>query len=488
MKKLDSSYPYLAKYSTLSENVRDHGVGIIHFGVGGFHRAHQAVYTHDALAKHGGNWRILGVNLQSTQTADKLNAQDGMYSLLVRQPDGSSNLRLIQSIKSVEAAVRGAEKIFNALASPSTQIVSITVTEKAYGIRREDGSVDPEHDAIAHDLKKPDNPLGVVGMIARGLKLRMDGGLPPFTVMCCDNLPKNGDLVRGGVVDFARRLGEASLADWIEAEGAFPNSMVDRITPATTSELVDEVRDLLGVHDAVPVETEPFSQWVIEEKFACERPGWEDAGALFVGDVEPYERMKLRMLNGTHSLIAYMGFLNGKEFVRDVMTDNSMAALAKDHISAAAATIGTLGNINLENYSEELIKRFENPNIAHETYQIAMDGSQKLPQRIFEPAAECLKAGSSIEPFALVTAMWIRYCSGHCPDRGAYRLRDPRETELKVAFRGGANNPEKICRAFLKLPDLFPDELVKNADWCSEMVSQLERLMKEGCNPARWKT
>lgn len=476
--KLDKAYQHHLIEGS-KDDFSNHGVGIVHFGVGAFHRAHQAIYTHDVLKQHGGDWRILGVSLQSTQIAEALNEQDGVYSLIQRGTD-TLNIRLIKSIQSVEAAVNDKEAIFNYLSSTQTRIVSMTVTEKAYGILREEGRVDLTHDSIAHDVSNPDNPVGIIGMIVKGLQLRKALGLKPFTVLCCDNLPQNGDLICKGVLDFTRQINEHELAVWIETNGAFPNSMVDRITPATTSNLIDEVARQFGIVDKMPVETELFSQWVIEDKFCNKRPKWEDVGVIFVKDVAPYEHMKLRMLNGAHSLIAYLGFLSGHKFVRDVMEDKDIAPLVENHMSAAAQTLSPIANVDFASYAGDLLVRFENPHIAHETYQIAMDGSQKMPQRIFEPAVDSLKAGLSIESFALATAAWMFFCAGKHESLGAYKLRDPREEDLINAYHNGGGDADQILGAFSKLPDLFPIELAANEVWNSSVTKQLQSMIDIG--------
>lgn len=477
--KIDASFTPPEKVQDFGYKRTDHGIGIVHFGVGAFHRAHQAVYTDDVLAKHGGIWRILGVSLQSTSGADVLNAQDGIYVLGVRTGDDQKlALRLIGSIAEVVAAVRGTERIFETLADPQTRIVTMTVTEKAYGVDRSSGSVDLSHESIAHDLAEPDNPVGIIGMIVKGLRLRKEAGLKPYTVLCCDNLPKNGEIVRSGVLDFARRT-DPALADWIDAHGAFPSSMVDRITPSATPELLTEVEQILGARDAAAIETEPFSQWVIEDHFCDGRPQWEDADVLFVKDVAPYERMKLRMLNGAHSLIAYSGFLCGHKYVRDAMSDARIRKLVETHILAASKTLAALEGISFEEYGKQLVERFENPNIAHETYQIAMDGSQKMPQRIFEPALESLERGLEVEPFALASAVWIRYCAGETTQGNAYALRDPREDELRAAFKSGNGKAEDISAAFMKLSNLFPNELQHSEIWKTELQKQLSLILKQ---------
>lgn len=478
MAKLDNTYTPNNQIERV-EDLSHSGIGIVHFGVGAFHRAHQAVYTHDAIVKHGGDWRILGVNLQSTETVDALNSQDGIYSLTVRGSN-ETHVRLIKSIKTVEAASRGTDTLFEYLAKPEVRIVSMTVTEKAYGILRDEGSVDPQHKSIAHDLANPDEPKGIIGIITKGFKLRKAQGLKPFTVLCCDNLPQNGDLVRDGIIDFAKRIADPELAKWIEEEGRFPNSMVDRITPASTKAFIEETATYLGANDLVPVETEAFSQWVIEDKFVDGCPRWSDVGVLFVDEVLPYENMKLRMLNGTHSLIAYVGFLSGHQYVRDVMSDEALIGLVKNHMAAAAQTLSPLKSVNFQDYAEQLIDRFKNPNIAHETYQIAMDGSQKMPQRIFEPALDALRLGASIKPFAYACAVWILYCSGTHEDGTTYALRDPRENELLDAHKSGEGNAQKIANTFFELPDLLPSELTGNAEWTNAVINYLAVIKENG--------
>src|SRR5690606_5687607 len=248
-----------------------HGCGIVHIGVGAFHRAHQAVYTDDALAAEGGDWRIIGICLRSMDIADALNAQNGLYTLIVRDAAGD-RARVMGSIAHVVAAAREPGAALAALTDPGIRIVTITVTEKAYGIARGSG-VDESNPAIAADLASPRAPVGVIGLLVEALRLRRQAGTPPFTVLCCDNLPDNGTLLAQGVTDFARRL-EPELARWIEAEVAFPSCMVDRITPASTNRTYADAERMTGCADQAAVESEPFSQWVIEDRFPTGRPAW----------------------------------------------------------------------------------------------------------------------------------------------------------------------------------------------------------------------
>ncbi|MCT7378394.1 mannitol dehydrogenase family protein [Chelativorans salis] len=454
------------------------GAGIVHIGLGAFHRAHQAVYTDAALAEAGGGWRIDGISLRSTEIADALNPQDGLYTLIERGEEGVS-ARVIGSIRKVIAAAHDRQAPLTALAAPETRIVSLTVTEKAYGIDRAEGTVDAAHPAIIADLADPRAAQGVLGLLAEGLRLRKERGLQPFTVLCCDNLPDNGHLVRTGLIDLARRL-DPAFADWIGEHVAFPSTMVDRITPAPTDDTLAEAERQLGVRDLAAIETEPFSQWVIEDRFPTGRPEWERGGAIFVEDVAPYEAMKLRMLNGTHSMIAYAGYLSGHRYVRDVMADAALAKLVHRHLKAAAATLAPLEGIDTGDYAEALARRFANPAIAHETYQIAMDGTEKLPQRIAAPALHALQHGQDLRPFAFAVAAWMRYCLGRTDDGAGYALRDPREEAIGGALAGVGKDARGMVRALSALPGVFPVELARNERWDDFVANILSEMLAKG--------
>ncbi|MHC8509058.1 MAG: mannitol dehydrogenase family protein [Rhodospirillales bacterium] len=452
-----------------------HGCGIVHFGVGAFHRAHQAVYTDDALAKDGGDWRITGVSLRSADAADALNPQDGLYTLIERGAD-KTDVRVIGSLAKVIAAPRDRAAPLAVLAAPAARVVTLTVTEKAYGIDRSRPGVDAVHTAVAADLKNPRSPEGVLGLITEGLRLRRAQGLAPFTVLCCDNLPDNGALLRAGVIDFAGRT-DPDLAAWIDAEAAFPSSMVDCITPAPSDQTRDDARTASGFVDMGAAECEPFRQWVIEDRFTAGRPAWEAGGALFVDDVKPYELMKLRMLNGAHSMLAYTGFLSGCEYVRDVMKQPALSVLVARHMDAAAAGLTPLGKIDFNCYKNDLLNRFSNPVIAHQTKQIAMDGTEKLPQRIFAPAQETLKNGGDARPFAFAAAAWMRYCLGKTDNGVAYPLNDPREEEIHAAL-GSARTAEGVSAALHRLPRFFPEALSRDSSWRG-LVEETLRIMLE---------
>ena len=460
--------------------------GIVHLGIGAFHRAHQAVYTDDALAAeasvNGGDWRIVGASLRSSDIVDALNHQNGLYTLLERGPRGTS-ARVIASIERAIAASREPEALLAAMADPAIRIVSATVTEKAYGIDRTAMAVDPQHPAIASDLAAPRTPSGAIGLIVEALRRRRQEGNAPFTVLCCDNLPDNGGLIRAGVVDFARRF-DPDLANWIAGEVAFPSTMVDRITPASTEATHADAARLTGFRDDAAVETEPFTQWVIEDRFPSGRPAWEAGGAIFASDVAPYEHMKLRMLNGSHSLLAYAGFLSGLAFVRDTLGWPPLAALVRLHLNAAAATLSPLPGVDFAEYGDALFERFANPAIAHQTYQIAMDGTEKLPQRILLPALACLEKGGDIRSFAWATAAWMRYCLGRSETGEAYALRDPREAEIAATLAKAGNKAGDIAASLSSLPGLVPPALAANPVWRDAVADSLGEMLERGMRRA----
>ncbi|MCV2870324.1 mannitol dehydrogenase family protein [Defluviimonas sp. WL0002] len=476
--------PRLSSFEGLPEGVavpayraQAHRPGIVHIGLGAFHKAHQAVYTDDALTAEGGDWRIIGVSLRSTAPAEELTPQNCLYTTLERGAEGT-RARVIGSIAAALCLQGDREAVLRALCDPATKIVSLTVTEKGYGIDRKSGGVDIGHPAIAADLADPANPQGVAGLLVWALHQRRAAGVAPFTVLCCDNLPENGPLVRSLLIDFARRT-DPELSAHISAEVAFPATMVDRITPARSDATLRLAGELTGHADAAAVECETFRQWVIEDQFPTGRPAWEAGGALFVQDVRPFEDMKLRMLNGTHSMLAYSGFLAGHKYVRDVLADPALAIMVKRHLAAAAATLGDLPGVDLDAYAEDLAKRFANPHLAHETYQIAMDGSEKMPQRIFAPAMEALRRHQPLDAFAFATAAWMRYTLGHTEDGKSYGLRDPLEAKLRPE-EGSALSADRIMEHLGNVPNLIPHDLRESDEWNHAVRENLEGILRDG--------
>jgi len=458
---------------------RAHGVGIVHIGIGAFHRAHQAVYTDAALGAHGGNWRIAGVSLRGDAVAEQLNPQDGLYALNVRSAERST-YRVIGAIDRAVAARRNPRAVLDALGAPGTKIVSTTVTEKGYCHDPATGTLNAAHPEIRTELAHPESPATVLGFLAAALRERRVRGAAPFTVLCCDNLPHNGAVLRGLVMQFAELL-DTELGAWIGRHVAFPSTMVDRITPPTTAaDLAGAARDL-GVEDRGLVVTEPFSQWVIEDRFGTDRPRWEDAGAELVADVAPYEIAKLRLLNGSHSALAYLGYLAGYAHVHEAMADDALAGyverLMRDEI---APTVAAPPGFDLVRYQRDLLARFGNPALSHRTWQIAMDGSQKLPPRLLGTARDRLAAAQPIDGLALAVAAWMRYVSG-VDERGAsIDVRDPLATKLAALAKPLLGEPRELARALLGVTEIFGPDLRERGEFTTAVADAVTELARHG--------
>ncbi|MBY5848242.1 mannitol dehydrogenase family protein [Rhizobium ruizarguesonis] len=451
--------------------------GILHLGPGAFFRAHFAPFTDAAIAVSGGDWGIEVASLRTADVADHLNEQNGLYTMLIRDTSGTV-AQVIGPILRAHVATRDPAGLLDRLEDPAIRIVSLTVTEKAYGMDTATGGLDLKHADVAADLANRHAPRGVIGYLVEGLSRRRAKGIAPFTPLSCDNLPSNGAVLKRLVLDFAERV-DPSLRQWIEANVPFPSTMVDRITPASTEATYQDAERLTGRQDLAAIETEPFTQWVIEDHFADGRPAWEKAGALMVTDVSAYEKMKLRMLNGAHSLLAYLGYIGGYEFIRDVMDDAGLAALAYRHMHAAARTLDAVPGIDLDDYASELIARFANKAIAHRTYQIAMDGTQKLPQRLLEPATEALAHGDKAETYAIAVAAWMRYAIGEHGNGERYELRDPRAGEIAALIADVPRTGLAISAALFTLPGLFPAALTGNRAWTQDVSDKLEILIQD---------
>ncbi len=430
------------------------GTGIVHLGLGAFFRAFGCVTIADAMAASDGDWGILGVSLRSPDTRDALTPQGWAYTAVTLQPEGP-HTRIIDVLTDVLVAPENPGVVLSAMADPLVRIVTLTVTEKGYCHHPASGALDLTHPDIIHDLTDP-HPVSAPGFLVRALQLRRAAGLAPFTVLTCDNLPENGPLVRGVVLDLARRI-DPDLADWIAAEGRFPATMVDRITPATTAADIAQVTALTGDHDAAPVMHEPFRQWVVEDDFVGNlRPDLAAAGVVMVADVAPFEAMKLRMLNGSHSALAYLGYLGGHQTIADAVADPAYASFLRVLWSEIAPTVSAPPGVDLHSYADDLARRFANPAIRHRTWQIAMDGSQKLPQRLLATLRDRLDAGHDSPALALAVAGWMRYVT-HTDDAGQIiDVRDPLAARLRDCAR---DDPADTVANLLAIADIFPPDL-----------------------------
>ena len=356
-------------------------------------------------------------------------------------------------------------------------MVSLTVTEKGYCHDPASGQLDWTHADIRHDVALPLRPRSAVGMLVAGLARRRERQIAPPTVLSCDNLPANGSTLRGLVIALAARHDEA-LARWIEAEVAFPCSMVDRIVPATTAADVAQIGRALGLHDAAPVVCEPFRQWVIEDRFAGPRPAWELAGAELVAEVAPYEEMKLRLLNGSHSAIAYLGCLAGFEHVFEVMAEPDFVAFVRAMMAEVAPTLAV--PTDLAAYQASLLARFANPALAHRTSQIAMDGSQKVPQRLLGPIRDRLRAGAPIDRLSLALAAWIRYASGRDEQGLPIAVADPLASRFAAISAAAGSDPAALARGFLELGEVFGTDLPREQRFTAAVTGWLASLLARG--------
>jgi fructuronate reductase len=456
-------------------------VGIVHLGIGAFHRAHQAVYTEDAVAAEGGDWGICGVTQRSPAVVEQLRPQDGLYTLAQRDASGE-RLRVIGSVRELHWAQADADVVRERIAAPGTRIVSLTVTEKGYRHDPATNRLALEDPAVAADLADGGSRT-VVGQLAGGLAQRRAHDAGPVTVLCCDNLPDNGHVLRGLVADFVAHSADANgLAAWIEDNVAFPCTMVDRITPATTGDDLDRIAAELGARDEGAVITEPFTQWVVEDAFAAGRPAWERAGAIMTGDVRPYEQIKLRLLNGAHSALAYLAVLAGDELVSDaVRPDRPFRALLQRLMAVdVAPTLEVPDGFDLSAYQHDLLVRFANPALRHRTIQIAMDGSQKLPMRLLGTIRDRRRAGAEPVVASLGVAAWMRFVSARRSQAGrALTVDDPLADAIAERL-GGREEPEAVVDALLSMSQIFDEALAGDSAWRALLIDHLRSLICDG--------
>lgn len=428
--------------------------GIVHLGLGAFFRSHGAIYIAEAMAKSGGNWGIRAASLKSPGTRDALAPQGCSYIALEAGPDGDT-AQVVDVVTDVFVAPEDPAALVAAMADPAIKIVTLTVTEKGYCHNPATGDLNLSNPDIIHDIANA-TPCSAPGFLVRALAARRAAGHRPFTVLTCDNLPNNGEVVCSVVTALAREI-DPTLADWIMAEARFPSTMVDRIVPATKPQDLTRVSDLMGVHDAAPVIHEPFRQWVVEDNFVDGiRPDLGAVGVQLVQDVAPFELMKLRMLNGTHSSLAYLGYLAGHETISDTTADPVFADFAaKLWLSEIIPTLAPPEGADLNAYADALLTRYRNPAIRHLTWQIAMDGSQKMPQRILGTLAD---ANGPCPGLTLAVAGWMRYVGGVDENGQPIDVRDPFAAELR-ALSDSADTPADKVAALLGLRAVFSAEI-----------------------------
>lgn len=446
-------------------------IGVVHFGPGAFHRAHQAAYF-DALAAKDARWGICGISLHSTGVRDALKPQDGLYTLAIL--DEEISYRIIGSMREVLVGPEDIEAVFERLTRPSVELVTSTVTEKGYCLAA-DFSLDLQHPDIVHDLANPQTPKSFIGYIAEGLRRRRQAGLKPFVLIPCDNLPKNGARLKEAVTVFAGQS-DHDLARWIHDNLQCPSTMVDSITPATDDALRARVAEATGVADAWPIQREAFTQWVIEKHTHDNGPDWQGVGVTITDNVPAYERAKLRLLNGPHSTLAYMGLHRGYDSVSEAMQDVELADIVRrlmtlDVVPLLEAPEG----LDLMAYSEDILKRFRNPAIVHKLAQIAWDGSQKLPIRILSSLSEALDRGQDIRRLCLPLAAWMRFVRAKAVSGEA--ITDPLADGL-IAIGRACHDDLSDIQLFLALRAVFPEGLATDATVIAGLESAYSELLK----------
>jgi mannitol 2-dehydrogenase len=457
---------------------RQLGQSLVHIGVGGFHRAHQTVYTED-LFHQGGDlrWGYCGLGLlrQDARMRDVLRAHDCLYTLVERGVEGDS-ARVVGSIANFLFAPDNRETAIEKMAAPETKIVSLTITEGGYYVHAGTGEFDMQHPDIRHDLTHPHEPDCSFGYLVEALDRRRQRGQEPFTVMSCDNIQGNGEVTRKGLLAFAE-LRDPALANWLAQHCAFPNSMVDRITPATTDEHRLLVSEKFGLEDGWPVVTELFKQWVIEDHFVQGRPAWEKVGAQMTSDVLPYEKMKLRLLNASHQALCYIGMLFGCEFAHQTMNDPDIRKLVELMMDReVTAILPAVPGVDLTEYKRTLIERFANPTIRDQLSRIGIYGSSGMPKFVLPSIQEQLRRDGPIQLLSFTVACWFRYLKGRDEQGREIVMKDPMAAQLRELALAGGKDPGPL----LARRDIFSEELANSPRFTQQIKQTLDKFYEQG--------
>jgi len=471
--------------ATLAEEVRVPAydrtgltAGIVHFGVGGFHRAHQAVMIDDLLGQGlARDWAICGVGVMAADAGmrDALLAQEGLYTLVVKHPDGRREARVIGSIIDYMYAPDDVEAVIERIASPQVRIVSLTVTEGGYNIHPVTGEFDLSNAQVRADLEPGAAPATVFGITVEALRRRRERGVTPFTIMSCDNLQDNGAVAHRSFVAFATAK-DAELGAWIDSAVSFPNSMVDRITPVTTDEDRSQIAETFGIDDRWPVVCEPFLQWVLQDSFTDGRPPYESTATQLVSDVEPYELMKLRLLNASHQGLCYLGHLMGYRLVHEAAADPLIAEFLRAYMDReATSTLKPLPGIDVDDYKTQLIERFSNPGVRDTVARLCAESSDRIPKWLLPVVREQLAAARPVHLSAAIVASWARYAEG-VDEQG-----EPIQVVDRIAERVMANAAEhpRDRHSFIRDRDLFGD-LIDDAVFVADYDRALDLLHRVG--------
>ncbi|MDI2142234.1 MULTISPECIES: mannitol dehydrogenase family protein [unclassified Pseudomonas] len=460
-------------------NLSDTRQGIAHIGVGGFHRAHQAYYT-DALMNTGEalDWAICGVGLRAEdrRARDDLREQDYLFTLFELGDSDDTEVRVIGAIRDMLLASDSAQVLIDKLADPQIRIVSLTITEGGYCIDDSNGEFMAHLPQIQHDLTYPQQPQTVFGFLCAALASRRKAGVPAFTVMSCDNLPHNGAVTRKALLAFTALL-DPDLRGWIDANVSFPNAMVDRITPMTSTAHRLQLADKHAVDDAWPVVCEPFVQWVLEDKFVNGRPAWEKVGVQFTDDVSPYEEMKIKLLNGSHLALTYLGFLKGYRFVHDTMNDPLFVRYMRAYMDLdVAPQLAPVPGIDLTEYKNTLVARFSNQAIADQLERVCSDGSSKFPKFTVPTINRLIANGQETKRAALVVAAWALYLKGVDENGDTYSIPDPRAAFCQALVADDALITERL----LGVEEIFGMAIPRSTEFVAAFEWCLKSLREEG--------
>lgn len=452
--------------------------GIVHFGVGGFHRAHQAMYVDDLMNQGKAlDWGIVGVGVMPNDRRmhAALAAQDYLYTLVVKHPDGQYDARVIGSLVGYLFAPDDPNAVIERMADPAIRIVSLTVTEGGYNFHPVTGEFNVANADVRYDLEHPEKSRTAFGLITDALNRRRQRGIPPFTIMSCDNIQGNGEVAHKMFVAFARQR-DAELGEWVDQNVAFPNSMVDRITPVTTSSDIKDLNERFGIDDRWPVVCEPFTQWVLEDRFVDGRPPFEDAGVQVVEDVEPYELMKLRLLNASHQALCYFGYLSGYRYAHEVCQDPLFVDFLLAYMEhEGSPTLAEVPGVDLADYRHTLIERFANPEIKDTLARLCAESSDRIPKWLLPVIRHQLESGGEMHRAAAVVASWARYVEGKDEAGEAIAVVDPLKDSLMAIAAENHNNPT----AFIENRELFGD-LVDNQRFRHAYLDALNRLHTDG--------
>ncbi len=454
--------------------------GILHMSVGGFHRSHQAVYMDDYLNKNAENWMIAGVGLmpQDDVHVKAMDAQDSLYSVLERSPT-KDVVRVVGSIKSMLHAPADPQKVIAQIASPDIKILSLTITEKGY-CYNEQRDLDLNHPLVKKDLSSPQNPSTALSYLTQGLIARKAQNAGPVTIMSCDNLPGNGHLTKHILLQFAREINK-DVASWIEDNVSFPNAMVDRITPVTTDDVKNILAQNFGVQDQWPVVCEGFRQWVLEDDFRAGRPALETVGVQIVKDVDPYEKMKVRLLNGSHSALSYTSYMLGHRNVDVAMADPLVSNFVRSYMDQdITASVPNVPGINLDEYKDVLIERFANPSISDQVQRLAEDGSQKIRNAIVPPLEYQFANGGSYKHIAFAFAAWLRYLTAVDEQVQAIEIKDPMRDRLIARAKAAPRDPLSL----LGVEEIFGRNIAIHSGFVECMQEQLNDIYQMGTRKA----